>query len=157
MFLFSKIFKYIWPLIRKRKGVFWAIIFLFAIRVFVDYIIVPVYFKRFIDTLSGPGLNRTILSTHVFYLVFWIIVFNFIVTITARSRGFMYLSFMVDMIRNLRNYSFQKIEQNSHTFFANTFAGSLVTKSRRFVNAFEVMFDIFIFNFLQIIILLVGV
>jgi ATP-binding cassette subfamily B protein len=156
MFSFSKIFKYIWPQIRKHKGAFLGIIFFFGVRVFIDFIIIPIYFKKFIDLLSTSGLDRTILSTQIFYIVFWMMAFHFLVAFTARTRGFLYIGFMVNMIRDLRNFTFQKIEQNSQTFFANTFAGSLVTKSRRFVFGFENMFDIFLFNFLQIAVLLVG-
>ncbi len=158
MFSFRKIFKYIWPQISKHRGAFLGIVFFFGVRVSIDFIIIPIYFKRFIDILSTSSfLDRAILSPQIFHVVFWIIAFHFLVSVTARSRGFLYVGFITDMVRDLRNFSFQKVEQNSQTFFSNTFAGSLVTKSRRFVTGFENMFDIFIFNFLQIFILLIGV
>lgn len=134
-----------------------GIIFFFVVRVFIDFIIIPIYFKKFIDLLSTSRLDRAILSTQIFHVVFLMITFHFLVAVTARTRGFLYISFMINMVRDLRNFTFQKIEKNSQTFFSNTFAGSLVTKSRRFVTGFENMFDIFIFNFLQIAVLLVGV
>lgn len=156
MLLFSKIMKYFWPQMRKYKGAFYSIIILFAIRVVADFIVIPLYFKKIIDTISSSEISRTIISHSLFEFVFIIIGLNIIVTLTARSRQFIYYKFLINVIHDLRNFSFQKIEQNSQTFFANTFAGSLVTKSKRFVNAFELMFGIFVFDFLSIFIVLVG-
>ena len=141
---------------RKYKGAFYSIIILFAIRVVADFIVIPLYFKKIIDTISSSEISRTIISHSLFEFVFIIIGLNIIVTLTARSRQFIYYKFLINVIHDLRNFSFQKIEQNSQTFFANTFAGSLVTKSKRFVNAFELMFGIFVFDFLSIFIVLVG-
>jgi len=148
--------KYFWPQMRKYKGAFYSIIILFAIRVVADFIVIPLYFKKIIDTISSSEISRTIISHSLFEFVFIIIGLNIIVTLTARSRQFIYYKFLINVIHDLRNFSFQKIEQNSQTFFANTFAGSLVTKSKRFVNAFELMFGIFVFDFLSIFIVLVG-
>jgi ATP-binding cassette subfamily B protein len=61
------------------------------------------------------------------------------------------------MIRELRNLCFEKIGKQSQAFFANTFSGSLVTKSRRFVGAFEQMFDIFLYDFVSTFILFTGI
>ena len=85
-----------------------------------------------------------------------IILISFIATITARSSRFLYFILNANMVRDLRNFSFQKIELNSHNFFANTFAGSLVTKSRRFSNSFERMLEIFLYNFLNFFTVLIG-
>jgi ATP-binding cassette subfamily B protein len=157
MFSFSKIFKYIWPQIRKYQRAFYSIIVLFALRVVFDFIVIPIYFKKIIDTISNSDAGRTMIAHDLFKFVFIIIVLNIVVALTARSRQFIYYKFLINVIRNLRNFAFQKIELNSQTFFANTFAGGLVTKSRRFVNAFEVMLGIFVFDFLSTFIILVGV
>src|SRR3989344_5272555 len=157
MFLFRTIFKYIWPQILKYKGAFWAIIILFSIRTVVDAILIPYYFKNIIDNLSQPDVSRMLISHDLFQIVFIIIGLTLVVGITARSRQFLYFNFVINIVRELRNFAFQKIEKNSQSFFDNTFAGSLVTKSRRFIYAFEIMFDIFVFNFLNFVILLIGV
>jgi len=157
MFLFSKIFKYVWPQVRKYRVAFYAIVVLFAVRVIFDFIIIPLYFKKIIDTISNSGVDHTLVSSILLKLVFTIIILHVIVGLTARSRQFIYYKFLANVTRGLRNFAFQKIELNSQTFFANTFAGSLVTKSRRFVNAFEIMLGIFVFDFLSTFIILVGV
>lgn len=157
MSLFLKIWKYIWPHIRQHRTAFFSIVILFSARVFIDHIIIPLYFKEIIDTISVPNIDHTSLSSELFGLVYVIIGLTFLVSLTARSRQFIYNSFLINIVKKLRDFSFQKIEQNSPTFFSNTFAGSLVTKSRRFVGAFEHILDISIFGFLNIFVILIGV
>ena len=141
----------------KFKGAFYVIIVFFSIRIIFGSIFVPFYFKKIIDLLSLPGINHALVSDDLFKLVFISISFNIVGILLARTGKFIYLDFVVNVTRELRNFMFQKIEKNSATFFANTFAGSLVTKSRRFVYAFDNMFDIFVHNFLMFFVVLVGV
>lgn len=157
MSLFFKIYKYIWSIVRVYKWTLLGIFILFTFRVVIDYIVIPLYFKDFIDLISGAGAEHSSISRDIFSLVFIIIVLHVFVTLTARSRNFLYIDFMANTIRDLRDFAFQRIEKNSYTFFSNTFAGSLVTKMRRFINAFDGMFEITLFNFSQIIILLFGI
>src|SRR3989344_4515244 len=157
MFLFSRIFKYIWPQMRKYRWAFFSILILFSLRVVFDFILIPLYFKEIIDVISQAYINRATIARPLFNLVLIIVGLNFAVAVTARWRQFIYFNFLINVVQGLRNFTFQKIEQNSQTFFANTFAGSLVTKSRRFVNAFESMLDVFVFNFIQILVIFIGV
>src|SRR3989344_131330 len=157
MFSFSKILKYVWPQMRKYSKSFYSIISLYTVRIILNSIFVPFYFKKIIDILSHSDISRVVLSQSLFELVFIIVGLNITATLIIRIGKFLFMAFEIDVIRELRNFSFQKIEQNSHTFFANIFAGSLVTKSRRFIGAFENMFDIFIYDFLIFFIILTGV
>ncbi|MEK7069326.1 MAG: ABC transporter ATP-binding protein [Patescibacteria group bacterium] len=157
MSLFSRIFKYIWPQIRQYKWAFFSIVFLFSAREIVGAILRTFYFKKIIDLLSSSVGAHSLISNELFKLVFILIFLNVLVVTISRFAKFLYYDFLIKSIEGLRNFTFQKIEQNSQTFFANIFAGSLVTKSRRFVGAFEVMFDIFIYNFLSFFVILVGV
>lgn len=157
MSLFSRIAKYVWPQMRKFKGAFYSIMVIYSVRMALGAILVPFYFKKVIDTLSFEGGSHVSIADGLFKLVFIIIGINFIAILLARTGKFLFFTFIIDMIRELRNFAFQKIEQNSYTFFSNTFAGSLVTKSRRFVYSFDIMFDIFIYQFLAFSVILVGV
>jgi len=154
---FSKIFKYMWPQMQKFKGAFYSILVLFSSRVVLDSILRPLYFKKIIDVISNGVTNHALMAHELFTLVFILVILNIVLLFLARGFKFLIFSFEINMTRELRNFAFQKIEQNSQTFFANTFAGSLVTKARRFVNSFETMFDIFIYTFLNLFIILVGV
>ena len=142
---------------RKYQGAFYAVLVLFIVRVSVGFTIIPFYFKKIIDTISNWGGDRAVISHDLFVFLFIIIGLEFFVVVTARSRQSIYDKFITNVIRNLRNFTFQKIEANSHNFFTNTFAGSLVTKSRRFIHAFESIMEIMVFNFLNVATILVGV
>ena len=157
MFSFRKIFKYVWPQMRKFKFSFFLLIFLFTVRTLLEHVVRNVYFKKIIDVISGAGPDHSIISDELFYIVGIVIFVGLLTTITARSAKFIYFAFEINVIRELRNFCFKKIQDHSQTFFSNTFAGSLVTKSRRFVGSFETMFDAFLYNFLSTTIILIGV
>src|SRR3989344_7088420 len=156
MSLFALVLKYVWPQIKKRQWIFYIILIFYSIRIFVDQIVIPLFFKRIIDVFSSSGFANPSVAPILYNLVFIIIGTHIFLFIIARVTKFTVFKFEIEVIRDLRDYAFQKIEQNSHTFFANTFAGSLVTKVRRFVSGFESVFDIFIQNFLKFIVVLIG-
>ena len=142
---------------RKYQGAFYAILIFFSARMVFDRIVTPLYFKKIIDVLSRSEVDRLLLSHELLTLVLIIIGLRVLVFLVARIIKFVFFNFEINVIRELRNFSFQKIENHSQTFFSNTFAGSLVTKARRFVGSFETMFDIFIYSFLRFSVILIGV
>ncbi|KKR66191.1 MAG: ABC transporter-related protein [Parcubacteria group bacterium GW2011_GWF1_40_5] len=146
-----------WPQMRKRKWVFFCIVVVFSSRVFFGEIVIPLYFKKIIDIFSKGLGSPEIVSYDIYKLLFIIIGIHILVFFIARIIKFVLLKFEVDVIRDLRNFAFQKIENHSQTFFANTFAGSLVTKARRFVGGFEITFEIFLYNFLKFFVILTSV
>ena len=141
---------------RKHKWIFYCIVVVFTFRIFLDQIVVPLYFKKIIDLFVNGALEPTAVSDDIFRLLFIIIGIHIFVFIIARIIKFTIFQFEINVIRGLRDFAFQKIEQNSQTFFANTFAGSLVTKARRFGGGFEIVFEIFLYNFLKFFAILFG-
>jgi ATP-binding cassette subfamily B protein len=157
MSLFKGIFKYVWPQMRKYKIALISIFVLFGIRILVDGIIVPLYFKKIIDALSlGTGGN-SLIAEYLFKIVFILIALRLLLIFVARFCKFLIFNFEIKVTKDLRDFCFEKISKQSQTFFANTFSGSLVTKSRRFVFSFEQMFDTLIYDFFSISILLAGI
>ncbi|MFA7191691.1 MAG: ABC transporter ATP-binding protein [Candidatus Paceibacterota bacterium] len=157
MSLFSSILKYIWPQMRKYKFAFFLILFIFALRTVLDAVVRPFLFKKIIDSISLSGVDRISLTEPITNLVIMIISVGFSLLIIGRLSKYMHLSFEINMISDLRNFAFKKIQGHSQTFFSNTFSGSLVTKSRRFVGSFESMYDIFIYEFWSVFIALISI
>lgn len=141
---------------RKRKRVFVFIVTLYCLRVLFDRVVVPLYFQKIITifTEAGPKAQDAQNIFHLLYIIIGIYIFVFCI---ARLARFTIIRFEVGVIQDLRNFSFQKIESNSQTFFSNTFAGSLVTKARRFAGGFEMAFETFMYNFLKFFVVLIGV
>ncbi|MEY2671591.1 MAG: hypothetical protein RL687_8 [Candidatus Parcubacteria bacterium] len=157
MSLFSSILKYIWPQMRKYKVAFFLILFIFALRTILDAVVRPFLFKKIIDSISISGVDRISLTEPITNLVIMIISVGFSLLIIGRLSKYMHLSFGIKMVSDLRNFAFKKIQGHSQTFFSNTFSGSLVTKSRRFVGSFESMYDIFIYEFWSVFVALVSI
>lgn len=156
MSLFKGIFKYIWPQMRRYKFALVSIFILFGIRVIIDAIIVPLYFKRIIDQLSTTGSTRDSLAPELLKIVVLLIILRLILILVSRVCKYIIYTFEINMVRNLRDFSFETISNQSQNFFANTFSGSLVTKSARLIRSFEQMFDILIYDFYNVVILLIG-
>ncbi len=155
--LVKRIFRHIWPLIMKYKWSFYLIFIFGAFRVFFDSILKAVYFKKIIDIISKSSLVNGIIVSELVYLVIINILILIGGYISSRFLAWTMVYFQSNLMRELTDYSFGKIIKNSYHFFSNRFIGSLVTKSRRFVRAFEVMHDTVIFNFWSTFIILIGV
>ncbi len=141
---------------REQKGAFYFILFVYAARVLLDNIISPLVFKQLIDLFSSPITDRSVLSDQIFEVFLIIALLNVFIFCIARYVKFAYFKFSARVVKNLRDFSFQRISANSYTFFSNVFAGSLVTKARKFAVGFDTAFEVFIFSFLQSFVILVG-
>ena len=135
-----------WPSMRKFLPAFWGILGMFAVRIVIDTMR-PLYMKKIIDIIAFSGINRSALSPQLLSLVFILSCFYGMAFMFGRISKYLHLRFEFNVTKELRDVAFEKIQSQSHNFFSNMFAGSLVAKSNRFVSSFEKMFDIFIYNF----------
>ncbi|MBI5139516.1 ABC transporter ATP-binding protein [Candidatus Nomurabacteria bacterium] len=157
MSLFSKVLKYVWPQLKKSQWIFYLVVFLYLARIFLDFIVLPVFFKQLIDLFSSENIaNSQEIEKSAFRLFYIIISFHVSIFFIARFIKFTYYRLVAKTVKELRNFTFQKIEHHSYTFFSNIFSGSLVTKARRFVGGFENAFDVLMFSFLKFIAIVFG-
>ena len=152
-----KLFRHIWPKIMEYKWSFYLTFAFYGLRVFLISVLKAFYFKKIIDLISSPDLTRVALAHELYYLVF----INILIIIgdyaCSRFGAWTIVYSQSNIMRELSNYSFKKIINNSYHFFSNRFVGSLVTKSRRFIRAFEVMYDTSVYSFWSTFIILLGV
>lgn len=153
----KRIFRHIWPQIMKYKWSFFAGFLFYALRFVLISVLFSVYFKKIIDLISSPHVSRISIGGELMHLVFINILIIVSSSIFSRAGAFSVVYFQSNLIRELANYAFKNITANSYSFFSNRFVGSLVTKSRRFVRAFEVMHDSLVFNFWSTFVILVGI
>jgi ABC-type multidrug transport system fused ATPase/permease subunit len=141
----------------KYKWSFYLTFVFYAFRIFFDSVLKAVYFKKIIDVISTPSVIKGNVGHELIYLV----VINFLILVggyvSSRFGAWCIVYFQTNLMRELSDYSFGKIINNSYNFFSNRFVGSLVTKSRRFVRAFEIMHDTFVYNFWSTFITLLGI
>ncbi len=131
----------------KYKWQFYAIFVLHALRITLNAVVTPIFYKRIIDVISKGGIDRALLSHSLFQSIFLIVVLLPIAWFFGRATQFFVSKFQSSVIKDLHDFSFQKLHGHSYMFFADHFSGALVNKSRKFVRAFEVMHDILIDKF----------
>lgn len=138
---------YIRPIVMKYKWQFYSIFFLHAVRITLNAVVGPIFYKRIIDVISKGGIDRVSLSNSLYQSIFFIALFLPIGWSFGRATQYLVSKFQSSVIRDLHDFSFEKLHGHSYMFFADHFGGALVNKSRKFVRAFEIMHDILIDNF----------
>lgn len=116
----------------------------------------PLYYKKIIDVISlGDAVqNKEALLMSLFVkLALFILAYN----IFFRTADFFMVFCQTRILRDLRNYCFDKTTEHSYVFFANNFSGSLVAKIKRFVGSFETIHDTIVFNFWMVAVKLISI
>jgi len=127
-----------------------SFIFIFVVLASVANILSPVYYKKFFDLLTEPGLAPTAGQfTEVLLAVLFINLFGWL---CWRTLGFIGTYFQSHITSDLFNLCFDYLHKHSVSFFNNNFAGSLVKKVNRFVYSFGAIMDVFVWTMVPIII-----
>ena len=99
--------------------------------------LVPIYYKRFFDELTQPGITRGALVATI-VVVAWI---QLVQWLFWRSAGILNNRFQPRVIQGLSQTCFTYLHRHSFAFFNNNFVGSLVKRVNRFADAFENLAD----------------
>ncbi len=106
-------------------------------------VIVRLLYKHLIDTVTSGGSGAyEHAMTLTTYLAGSVVAYN----IAFRIGDYHMVSSQSRILRDLNNYAHRILQDKSYEFYTNTFAGSLIAKTRRFVNAFETLHDQFVFQ-----------
>ncbi len=151
----KRVFSYYWDVIRQYKIAFFSIFFLSAGRIFFTTILGGFIYKNIIDTL---GNNLLSIDTRYNILLAFLTSLSLCLIlglIMNRWGEYIYFRLLSKSVKNIYDFSFKKIARHSYSFFTNNFAGSLVTKIKRFAQSFDTSVDLIFFNFWQIIIAII--
>lgn len=143
---FKTIISYFWPHVLKYKKTFFLVFFGWAGGIIGASIIKPLIYKNIIDAISASGTagdTREILIRMIFYL--GIVTLSYLIMMRIGEYAMTFSQ--NNIMRELNNYSLEKLSGHSYEFFTNNFAGGLVAKSKRFVRSFETIHDTIIFTF----------
>lgn len=140
-----------WRGILPYKRLFFVCVIAFSIVQLVE-MVVPIFYKNFFDTLSGPsaskdnliGIIATIAVMHIFNWFFYAAAFFSLTAVTAK------------VMAKLKQNAFDHMMLHSRDFFVNNFTGSLVQRVNRFSRAFESLFDILVYNLIPMAITVIG-
>ncbi len=139
------ILKYYWLQARKypRSGI--AVFVLYVIAGILANTIVPLIYKEIIDVASlGVMSDEAISSIFMWVWVLGgaIIIYN----VLFRLGDYFGVFFESNVLRDLADYAFQKVHEQSYVFFADNFSGSLVSKTKRFIGSFSSVFNNFLWH-----------
>lgn len=145
MHAWRRVFPYYTAQIKKHRAVFFLAFVGYGLGTAI-YQIIPLYYREIIDTLNKTAIRADAADT-LFNTVLTIAVLTLLATLVSRIGDYYIVRSQTNIMRDLTNYAFAKIEAHSYRFFSESFAGSLVTKTRRFVYGFETIHDQMIFAF----------
>lgn len=132
-------FKIFWRHAKRYRGVL-AIIITSLAAVTVVETIIPFFYKRFFDVLavSQPHTAAAGELIRIIAIIFglWMLTW-----LGYRIEFFFNSFFQPRVMADLDNTCFEYLHKHSYGFFINRFAGSLVRRVNRFVDAFEVVAD----------------
>lgn len=144
-----------WQGMNSHQGDFYLSFFL-CVAAAVIAVIVPLYYKRFFDILSENG-DKLVLGKRLIDTLIIILIGNALAWGLYRWGTFAVNRFQTSVIAKLKQIAFDYTIEHSYSFFSNTFTGSLVQRINRFSRAFEKLHDVLIFNFIPLVIQIVGV
>lgn len=141
---FRSILKHYWPFVRKYKWLHGIVLTAYGLGKVIDIAVAPIIYKLIIDTVSNPPADAaSFLWTLILYLIAAFVVMN----IMFRLGDWYMIKTQSRTLEDLTNYSLEKLHNHSYTFFTNTFTGSLIAKTKRFISAYETLHDQFVFAF----------
>ncbi len=150
---FKLILKYYWKFLRKYSLSQVFILIFFGLGTIGGNIILPVIYKQIIDAVSlgvESGLQKIYFLLGS--LIFIIVSYNFF----YRVGDYLMISIQSRIIKELQDFSLERLQKQSYSFFSNAFVGGLVAKTKRFTYAFETLHDLSVFHLWESFIILTG-
>lgn len=152
----KRIFYYYWQSTKIYQWYFLALLLAYSVAIISSNIVGPLIFKDIIDMISLKDYN-SVVKEDLFGLFFLFTINLLFYNIFYRGGDFLITHVEALGMRDLANTTFKRLSSHSYNFYTNTFAGSLVAKSRRFVSSFEGIVDRIALDFLFIFIKIVGI
>lgn len=115
-------------------------------------VIVPLYYKKFLDVLSVPGADRVLAGDSLIRILIYIAVLNALSWAGWRVATFTSSYFQPKVEADLTSQSFAYLQKHSFTFFSNNFVGALVKRVKWFSKAFLEISDMVIWKLLPLLI-----
>jgi len=152
----KKTLRYFWKESKKYWLLLIALHVCIAVGVIVNDVVIPLYYKDFIDKISMFNGDKLLLFPELFGILIMIMGWYLLSEIFAwRMGGYLNGIYQSRVIKSITNNCFATIHKHSFGFFANSFSGSLVAKVKRMFRAFERVLDIFTWdvfpNFIRVV------
>ena len=137
----------------KYKGLVWLAIFSIVIAS-LGNIIIPLFYRDFFNILSATG-DLALKVRSLVDILIKVLEVNLVVWILWRTATFAAARYQARTEEDLYNSCFAYLHKHSVAFFNNNFVGSLVKKVNRFTDSFVGLTDIFFWDILGLVVVLV--
>lgn len=152
---YKRIFYYYWQVAKQYKIAIFSILFLSSGRILFSMISAGYIYKNIIDTLNNLNFSLN----QRYNIVVWFLIamgISFCISLfMARWSDYVYYRFLSRSIKNIYDSSFKRLIRHSYTFFNDNFAGSLVTRVKRFTNSYESSSEVIFKSFWELILAVV--
>ncbi len=118
-------------------------------------VIIPYFYKKLFDTLETQAVSPESVAT-LTGIITVIIALNLSALFFRRGGQLIINWYEARGMAQLRQKAFDYLMHHSHTFFANSFGGSLVQRVSRFARAFERIIDHLFFDTIPLVVLIIG-
>ncbi len=147
---YKRVFQFAWKTYRQFP---WLAIGSLVSRLVstVIFLIPPLFYKEIIDLLSSTtGIQEELMLNAIWVLmiIFWIKLGGFLL---FRAYDFQGIALEMNIQEWLNNFFLKKLQYHSYKFFSENMSGSLISKFRKGVSAFEKLTDIFAWRFLPFV------
>lgn len=124
---------------RPYKAAFFSLYFLTALRILFSLILIPFIYKNIIDILGNDTITVNERSAIALFFLIPMSAGFIISTAANRYREFIHIRIVSNLIKDIYDFSFNKLANHSYKFYSDRFTGSLVAKIKRFSRALEVI------------------
>ena len=147
------ILKYYWNFLKDKISSQFFILFFYTLGSIGSSLLLPLVYKNIIDIVST---NKVDAYEKLIFAFFSLIIISFLFNFFYRIADYLNIVLQSKVLKELQDFSLEKLERHSYSFFSNAFVGGLVAKTKRFVYAFETLHDILIHQIWDSLIILIG-
>ncbi len=135
----KRTFRFFWQHIKNHRLI--AVIMTLAMILGVTASMFwPILFRQFFDTLITDQ-SKTVIASALFSTLLLIMLVESIEWVSWRAAHYLNNYFQPKIMAEISEKCFEYLHRHSYRFFSDNFAGSLVKKVNRFVQAFERIAD----------------
>lgn len=153
----SRTLHYYWQEVVKYKWYALGTVILTPVVIFIRAILAPLVFADLIEKVSlGLSLNELLQQT-LLEVVGFFVIYTISKLVFEELRLYWCWKMQLLAIYDLASKCFNTVSEQSMQFHSDRFSGSLVSQTNKFVWAFERLTDVFIWDLLPMLILIVMV
>ncbi|TSC73948.1 MAG: ATP-binding cassette, subfamily B, bacterial [Parcubacteria group bacterium Gr01-1014_48] len=142
---FRRVIPYYWRQVKKYKWPFFMMFGAYGGATIVTQL-VPLYYRDIVDVITHAD-TPALVADRLMSLMLAIAILTLTYNALYRLGDYCIVKTHGLVTRALADYAFSKIQAHSYRFFSETFAGSLVAKTRRFIQGYDSIQDQFLFSF----------